>query len=469
MSYKPYDMSADELLSYQGKNEDHFFDRKSSSIKPSKLSQSFSALANADGGEIFVGLEDNGDFVGFSTIEDINPVTQVAADTLSQRYYHVDFIEITGSIGYGVLLTIERHPRLVESTANNVYQRRGAQNSHLTGEDLEALKRSKGETRYELTATSAGPRELENSMAMLGFMLDGHVFAEPSEFLNKQLLVQEGQCTIAGTLLFSDLPQAHIPSAAVKIYRYMTDGEESRDHLAGHPETIEGPLTALISKTTGRVTEIVSAIPRLQDAGFESLDYPPTTLHEIVTNAVLHRDYGIADYVHVRIFDNRIEVDSPGRLHGHVTITNILSERSARNPQIQRVLNKFPDAPNQDIGEGLNSAFAAMEELRLRHPVIEELSDRVRVIIRHEPLASPQKAILEAAIKHGSINNAEARAVTKIAQERTIRRLFEQLVASDQLERVGTGRGTRYQPKEDPAETHYDGGLLQRGELGQQN
>ena len=43
----------------------------------------------------------------------------------------------------------------------------------------------------------------------------------------------------------------------------------------------------------------------------ERVQYPPETLHEIITNAVIHRDYSIADDVHIRIFDNRIEVQSP--------------------------------------------------------------------------------------------------------------------------------------------------------------
>jgi len=65
--------------------------------------------------------------------------------------------------------------------------------------------------------------------------------------------------------------------------------------------------------------------------------------HEIITNAVLHRDYSVADDVHIRIFDNRVEVVSPGMLPAHITPENILSERFARNAAIVRLINKFPD------------------------------------------------------------------------------------------------------------------------------
>src|SRR6202043_1965483 len=104
--------------------------------------------------------------------------------------------------------------------------------------------------------------------------------------------------------------------------------------------------------------------------GFEQIKYPQEAIQEIITNAVLHRDYSIADDVHIRIFDNRIEVQSPGRLPAHVTPENILEERFARNGTIVRLLNKFPNAPNKDVGEGLNTAYEAMNKLGLKEPTV---------------------------------------------------------------------------------------------------
>ncbi|MGE5259953.1 MAG: ATP-binding protein [Actinomycetota bacterium] len=69
----------------------------------------------------------------------------------------------------------------------------------------------------------------------------------------------------------------------------------------------------------GRV-EIIEGIPILGKAGLERIQYPQEAIHEIVTNAVIHRDYSINDDIHVRIFDNRIEVQSPGRLPAHITV-----------------------------------------------------------------------------------------------------------------------------------------------------
>jgi predicted HTH transcriptional regulator len=79
----------------------------------------------------------------------------------------------------------------------------------------------------------------------------------------------------------------------------------------------------------------------------------------------------------------------------HVTVENILDERFARNGKLVRLINKFPDPPNKDVGEGLNTAFAAMKKLQLKDPLITELENSVVVNIRHESLASPEEIVME--------------------------------------------------------------------------
>lgn len=150
-------------------------------------------------------------------------------------------------------------------------------------------------------------------------------------------------------------------------------------------------------------------------------------MHEIITNAVLHRDYSIATDIQIRIFDNRVEVESPGKLPGHVTVTNILDSQAARNPKLVRLINKFPDAPNKDVGEGLNTAFSAMEKLRLKAPIIEELENSVLVTIKHERLASPEEIVIDYLSTHDSIRNSEGRTVTGIKSENTMKQVFYRL------------------------------------------
>jgi len=161
----------------------------------------------------------------------------------------------------------------------------------------------------------------------------------------------------------------------------------------------------------------------------EPVTCPTETLHEVITNAVLHRDYSIADDVHVRIFDNRVEVESPGRLPAHIAPKNILKERFARNGNLVRVINKFPNPPNKDVGEGLNTAFEAMRNLRLKEPVVKEQENSVVVHIRHERLASAEDIIMEYFDNavDGMITNRVARGLTGIKSENSMKNVLLRL------------------------------------------
>ncbi len=137
-----------------------------------------------------------------------------------------------------------------------------------------------------------------------------------------------------------------------------------------------------------------------------------------------HRDYSVTANIHIRIFDDRIEVENPGRLPGHITIENILDEQFARNPKLVRLINKFPDPPNKDVGEGLNTAFNAMRKLRLKDPEIVERDNSVLVIIRHQTLASPEETIMEYLHDHEEIVNRIGGELTGIKSENTMKNVF---------------------------------------------
>jgi ATP-dependent DNA helicase RecG len=129
----------------------------------------------------------------------------------------------------------------------------------------------------------------------------------------------------------------------------------------------------------------------------------------------------------VRIFDNRVEVQSPGRLAAHITIQNIFKERFSRNGRIVSFINKFPDPPNKNVGEGLSTAFDAMRRLRLKPPVITEEGDSVVVYIRHEKLASAEDIVVEYLENNPMITNREARGLTGIQSENSMKNVFIRL------------------------------------------
>jgi ATP-dependent DNA helicase RecG len=223
----------------------------------------------------------------------------------------------------------------------------------------------------------------------------------------------------------------------VKIYRYKTnDLTGTRATLAFDPISIEGNAYNQIYNSVPEIKRIIEEIPILGQAGLEKITFPTEAVHEILTNAVIHRDYSINDDVHVRIFDNRIEIQSPGKLPGHVTVDNILDERTARNPKLVRLLNKFRNPPNKDVGEGLNTAFEAMRGLKLKEPVIEQRENSVVVTLRHEKLGTPEEIIVDYLRNHDEINNTIARDISFIGSENTMKRIFQKMITSGLIERV---------------------------------
>jgi len=288
--------------------------------------------------------------------------------------------------------------------------------------------------------------KITNSLTILEFLLGVFPNSEPSEFLEKQEIIVDGAPTVAATMLFHDLPQAPLAKrSSVKILRYQTKEEGGRDFLAFDPLTMEGPAYNLIYDTVDKTKEIIEQIKKLTPDGLVSIEYPEEALHEIVTNAILHRDYSVATDVQVRIFDNRIEIESPGRLPGHVTVEKITKTQFARNQKMVRLINKFKNPPNKDAGEGLKTAFETMDKLRLKKPEIFETENSLLVILKHESLGSPEQLVMEylGNPDHPEITNSIARELTGIRSENTMKEVFYKLSRSNQIERVPDKQGNK--------------------------
>ena len=143
------------------------------------------------------------------------------------------------------------------------------------------------------------------------------------------------------------------------------------------------------------------------------------------------------------IYNNRIEVISPGRLPGYVTVDNILEARYARNSKIVRTLNRYKEAPNKDLGEGLNTTFQKMKEWGLKQPEIVEENNSVKVTLPHTPLASPSESILKFLEKNKKITNQQARDITGIKSENLVKVEFYKLRDEGILERIPELKGPK--------------------------
>lgn len=440
---------ATKLLNLQ---ECHFADLKAIEIAPAKLTRTLSAFANAEGGELFVGVDEHKHRLrrtwrGFDRIEDANGVIQAFEQffPLSEECAY-GFLQSPTEPGYVLKIEIRKSRDVKFASDGKAYIRRGAQNLPVdTEESLTRLRRNKGITSFETEPVNVDKSLISNSTHIIEFMLEVVPTAEPEPWLKKQQVIIEDKPTVAGLVLFAEEPQAAIPKrCGLKIYRYKTNNEEgTRETLAFDPISIEGSAYNQIKEAVLKTAEIIESVRVNTPSGLESVAYPVTALHEIITNAVLHRDYSAADDIHIRIFDNRVEVNSPGTLPAHITPENILNERFARNGVIVRLINKFPNPPNKDVGEGLNTAFDAMREMKLKPPIVTQAGSYVKVILRHEPMATPEELILEFLESHEQITNKQARDISFIGSENKMKRIFQRMMQNDLIELVpGTTRYT---------------------------
>lgn len=414
------EVSPEDALALSSQPEGHFYDRKAAQIKGAKLQKIVCAFANADGGDVYVGIADDKDqadpekrWVGAPNMEEFNQLIQSLMELKPSPPMNMEFLKSTLSENYVLHIQVDKSSSVHQTSDGAVYERKGAQSLPIKEmERITALGFAKGASSYEdMLVDSADAEDVVDAEEIKVFLDEYSPKTDPLDLsINKGLIDRKNfKPKACGLLLFANDPSGVFPKkCSLKIIRYATkEDDPERDHLA-FTETIEGPLYPLIRGTVKRVTEIMSSIKVWTTVGAKFMQYPPETLWEIVVNAVIHRDYSVSDDVKILIFDNRIEVLSPGRLPGFVSRDNILDVRYARNPKIVGMLSKYKDPPNKDIGEGLNTAFQKMKEWKMRDPEIIEDGNYVRVVIPHASLATPQEAIMEFLATNSTITNKQA-------------------------------------------------------------
>lgn len=425
-------------------DETHFRDFKSIDIKPAKLSRTVSAFANADGGELIIGVEDDPrKLKGFPSIEDANGHIQLFEKLFPLGHgFTYEFIHVEQCADYLLKIEVEKSHEIVFASDRKAYLRRGAQNLPQTDDvSLNRLKQNKGITTFETELINVEIDVIQNSKIIKKFIDNVVPTTTADSWLVKQRLIRDNRPTVAGVVLFSDEPQACLPKrSGLKVYRYQTGNEEGeRDFLSFDPKTVEGCAYDLIYEAVKLTAKIIEDVKVMTPKGLKKAKYPQEALHEIVTNAVLHRDYSVPDDIHIRIFDNRVEIQSPGLLPAHITPENIFDERFSRNGTMVRLINKFPDAPNKDVGEGLNTTVEAMRKVRLVAPVIEQKGMNVVVTLKHESLASPETLIMEFLMSHDKITNKQARQLSNVGSENAMKHILRKMVDAKMLTAV-TGK-----------------------------
>jgi ATP-dependent DNA helicase RecG len=332
------EITNEEIIEIAKRDESHFYDNKAFAISGKGIQKIAVAFANADGGEFIIGIKDKKEesielyrWEGIDDIERFNPIFQ-NLNEISPTIPHIFEFLKDGNNTYALRISIEKSDSVHRTSDNKVYIRQSAQSLPITiPMKIQALSYSKGESSYEDTIVkTALAEDIFESTKIKFFLKDFSPISNPIDFTINQNLVDRKnyEPRTAGILLFSENPTPLLSKrCGIKINRYNTDAEiPEREHLK-EQFTIEGCLYEQIQKAGAKITDIMESVQIMGIDGLTQAKYPPETIWEILVNAVIHRDYSISDDIQVLIYNNRIEISSPGKLPGYVTIENILEAK----------------------------------------------------------------------------------------------------------------------------------------------
>jgi ATP-dependent DNA helicase RecG len=274
-------------------------------------------------------------------------------------------------------------------------------------------------------------------------------------------------------LLFGRAPQQFVRSAEIICVRYA--GQVMSDEFVR--QDIGGTLADQIRQAEAFVFSNMRREMRISGLAREdSSEYPLAVVREAIVNAICHRDYSIrGEGIRLLMFSNRLEVYSPGRLPGHVTLHNLKDERYSRNEAIVAVLSDMGYI--ERLGYGIDRMISTMTEHGLAAPHFEETAAGFKVTLESAavessptsnlvfpstaassaklplppsvlaglaPLTERQQQALAFIQVHGRITNSDYQALAPDVSAETIRRDLADLVEKNLLLRIGEKRATYY-------------------------
>lgn len=389
--------------------ESQWFERKGPRVAAKDLAETLVAFANADGGVVVVGLsrnrQDSGEKCRVVGIKRSGPKL-LAAWQQAAIDYTVPVVPISTKMlacrnGLGQedhLLIIRIRPTNVvhATTADHVYLRVGDETRKLRFDQRRELLHDKGQTLFETTPLpDASYQDLDADLLKPWASSIG---AGDGERLltARGLLNREGQLTVGAVLLFAEAPQAWFPQARIRILRYRGASRGAgRGQQLETDVQIDGPLLRQIETARRSIYEMLPTREAFGQQGlFSTLPIVPEEVWmEALVNGVIHRSYSMAgDHIRVELFDDRVEVHSPGGFPGlanGVDPTDML--RYARNPNIARVCADMRFG--QELGEGIRRMFDQMRREGLAEPVYEPRASSVRVLLLAHPAGIPDAGL----------------------------------------------------------------------------
>ena len=393
-------------------------------------------FANAHGGTIYIGKDDDGKIVGVADYKKLmddlpNKIRDVLGIMAEVNLYEdggLYFIEII-TPAYSVPISFR----------GNYYYRSGSTKQELKGNALmEFLLRKSGKTWDDVVEPRAALSDIDEktieqfkSDARRAGRLPDDGDLPLDEFLDKLRLTENGQLKRAAVVLFGKDPGRFYPNQIVKIGRFGGKDDDLR-----FQEVVEGNLLHLLRETAEQLNRKFFVKP----IDFEGLqrvergEYPVAAVREILLNALVHRDY-MSSFIQIRIYDDKFWVWNGGKLPEDISLESLRVVHSShpRNPLIADVC--FKGGYIDSWGRGTLKIINACREAELPEPSITEQFGGMLVEIFKNRYAAEnlkklglnERQLLAVAYvkENGSITNSKYQTVCRVSKSTATRDIKE--------------------------------------------
>ncbi len=351
---------------------------KSSRVHSDALAAAFVSFLNAEGGVILLGVEDNGRISGVEDVgaagwridqiltHNVAPRAVVSIDAL--KYQEYTLLQITVPRGMD---------RPYQTRKGQCFLRVNAGKRLASREEIRRMYLAVRSWYYDETAlVGTGLDQINFQVfdeflnAVYGYPQDEfRTHAEYARLLQNLKAMQGDEITVAGMVMFARQPQTTLPTARIDFARIegQTLGENFLDQ-----KTIDGTLPQQLERLEELLRLHLKKSETIREFEPEShYEMPLEILREAIVNALVHRDYSLSSSIRVLMFDDRLEVHSPGKLPNSVTVQNIRAGiHVERNPILLSLIAKLGFMTR--LGTGILRIFRLARDTGLPEPELPD-------------------------------------------------------------------------------------------------
>ncbi|MEZ4525582.1 MAG: putative DNA binding domain-containing protein [Desulfobacterales bacterium] len=370
-----------------GEDSEHQFKENFSSID--QLAAEICAFANSQGGCIFTGVNDLGQICGISQ-SDVRRLNQWISNATAQKIEPPIFVRTHTLLTDNSLLLIIEVPRGIHKpycvNKSDFWVKNGADKRRATREQLFRLMQASHRLFADEMTTEVPVTDVDRLRFSHFYRMTFGEDPDESEIREHTLLenlklAAGGNLTLAGLMLFGSRTAICRPQFSIKGTVYLTE-DEFRDK-----EDIGGNLFEQHRRGTDFILRNLRRIPKLSDFNAPGeVEIPSPAIKEAVANALAHRDYFIDAPVFINLFENRVEIASPGILPNTVTVENIrMGIHIERNPILLSFLAKDPDFGY--TGRGIPRLLRLCQQKNVQVTLINDTERRMFRVIFARPVS----------------------------------------------------------------------------------